>query len=424
MRLSGRPVVLGVSGGIAAYKSAEIVRALRAEGARVRVVMTAAAREFVTPLTLQTLSGEPVATELFDLTQESLIGHIALADSADVVLVAPATANSIARLAHGMADDLLSTVLLATRAPIVVAPAMNVHMLENAAVRENLARLVARGVRIVEPDEGALACGYEGRGRLPDAAVLVDEVKAALGERDLAGEKIIVTAGPTREFLDPVRFLSNRSSGRMGFEVARAAARRGASVVLVAGPGSLAPPRGVLVVPVVSAAEMAKAVREHSEGCTVLVAAAAVADYRPVERAGRKAAKTGGRSSIEVEATVDVVGTFARPMPTTIVVGFAAETHDLETRARGKLERKALDLVVANDVTAPGAGFDVDTNVVTIVGATGSERLPLLPKEEVAEAILDRVRALRVARGAARPGEKRGASAVVGTRATRRPRTR
>lgn len=397
MRLADRTVVLGVCGGIAAYKAAEIVRALRAEGARTRVVMTAAAREFVTPLTLQTLSGEPVATELFDLTQESEIGHIALADSADVVLVAPATANAIAKLAHGMADDLLSTVLLATRAPVVVAPAMNVHMLGNAAVRGNIDRIAARGVRVVEPDEGPLACGYEGRGRLPDAAVLVEEVKAALSAPDLAGERVLVTAGPTREFLDPVRFLSNRSSGRMGYEVARAARRRGAEVVLVAGPGALPPPRGVTVVPVESADEMAAAVRAHLGDRTVVVAAAAVADYRPAERSGQKGAKTAGRSSIPVVETIDVVGSLERPTPATIVVGFAAETQDLEARARAKLARKGLDLVVANDVTAPGAGFDVGTNVVTLVAADGAEALPLLPKEEVAEAILDRVLALRAA---------------------------
>jgi len=395
VRLEGRTVVLGVAGGIAAYKAPEIVRALKAAGARVRVVLTRSAREFTTPLALQTVSGETVATDLFDLTQESQIGHIDLADGADVVLVAPATANLLAKVAHGVADDLLTTVLLATRAPVVLAPAMNVHMLGNPVVVANLGALRARGHRLVEPDVGQLACGYEGRGRLPDPPVLVEEVKAALAPDDLAGERVLVTAGPTREFLDPVRFLSNRSSGKMGWEVARAARRRGAEVVLVAGPTALAPPRDVETIEVVSAAEMAEAVRSRLPGTTVVVAAAAVADWRPVARAATKGPKSKGAAAIEVESTVDVLGTLVRPRPDTIVVGFAAETHDVDEHARGKLVRKDLDLVVANDVTAPGAGFDVDTNVVSILGPSGAERLPLLPKEEVAEAILDRVVRLR-----------------------------
>ncbi|MFM8412448.1 MAG: bifunctional phosphopantothenoylcysteine decarboxylase/phosphopantothenate--cysteine ligase CoaBC, partial [Alphaproteobacteria bacterium] len=275
MKLEGRTVVLGVSGGIAAYKAPEIVRALKAAGARVRVVLTRAAREFTTPLALQTVSGEPVGTDLFDLGQESRIGHVALADEADVVLVAPATANLVAKLAGGIADDLLTTVLVATRAPIVLAPAMNVNMLANPVVEENLRVLAGRGHRVVDPDEGLLACGYEGRGRMPDPPVLVEEVKAALAPDDLAGERVLVTAGPTREFLDPVRFLSNRSSGKMGFEVARAARRRGAEVVLVAGPTALPPPRGVRTIDVVSAEEMARAVRDHLADRTVVVAAAA-----------------------------------------------------------------------------------------------------------------------------------------------------
>ncbi|MFM7141938.1 MAG: bifunctional phosphopantothenoylcysteine decarboxylase/phosphopantothenate--cysteine ligase CoaBC, partial [Alphaproteobacteria bacterium] len=345
---------------------------------------------FTTPLALQAVSGEPVGTDLFDLGQESRIGHVALADEADVVLVAPATANLVAKLASGIADDLLTTVLVATRAPIVLAPAMNVNMLANPVVEENLRVLAGRGHRVVEPDEGLLACGYEGRGRMPDPPVLVEEVKAALAPDDLAGERVLVTAGPTREFLDPVRFLSNRSSGKMGFEVARAARRRGAEVVLVAGPTALPPPRGVRTIDVVSAEEMARAVRDHLADRTVVVAAAAVADWRPVVRAATKPAKTKGCTAIEVESTIDVLGTLVRPRPDTIVVGFAAETHDVDEHARGKLVRKQLDLVVANDVTAPGAGFDVDTNVVSILDASGAERLPVLPKEEVAEAILDR----------------------------------
>lgn len=396
--LRDRSVVLGVSGGIAAYKAAELVRALRQRGARVRVVMTRNAQQFITPLTLQTLSGQPVSTDLWDLGQESQIGHIDLADSAEVLLIAPATANVIAKLAHGIADDLLTTIALATRARIVVAPAMNVHMYESAIVRENLARLRERGVRVVEPDAGELACGYEGQGRLPDADVLLEEVAAALAPQDFAGETVLVTAGPTREYLDPVRFLSNRSSGRMGFAVARAAARRGARVVLVTGPTVLPDPRSVEVVRVESAQEMAEAVDAHVPRASVVVAAAAVADYRPRRTAREKVAKVRGGMRLELETTRDIVGGIDRSRPDLIVVGFAAETGDPVAKARDKLARKGLDLIVANDVSAPGAGFDVETNVVTLIDRETETSLPLLDKDAVADAILDRIAALRRAR--------------------------
>ncbi|HEY8517543.1 MAG TPA: bifunctional phosphopantothenoylcysteine decarboxylase/phosphopantothenate--cysteine ligase CoaBC [Candidatus Binatia bacterium] len=399
MRLTDKTVVLGVTGGIAAYKAAELVRALRERGARVRVVMTRNAQQFITPLTLQTLSGHPVATDLWDLTQESQIGHIDLADSADALLVAPATANVIAKLAYGIADDLLTTVALATRAKIVVAPAMNVHMFENPVVQENLGRLQVRGVRVVTPDSGSLACGYEGQGRLPDADVLVDEVAAALAPQDLVGETVLVTAGPTREYLDPVRFLSNRSSGKMGFAIARAATRRGAKVVLVSGPTALRDPRHVEVVRVESADEMARAVDAHAKDATIVVAAAAVADYRPKRRADDKAAKVQGGLRLELETTRDIVATLPRGRRDRIVVGFAAETGDPVARAREKMARKGLDLIVANDVTAPGAGFDVETNLVTLIDAHEERKLPLLDKDDVADAILDKVVAMRGARG-------------------------
>jgi phosphopantothenoylcysteine decarboxylase/phosphopantothenate--cysteine ligase len=408
VKIDGKSVVLGVTGGIAAYKAPEVVRALRQAGARVRVVLTREAQEFVTPLSLQTVAGEPVATDLFDLGQESQIGHIDLADHADVVLVAPATANLLAKAAVGIADDLLTTVLLATRAPVVVAPAMNVHMYENAVVRENLARLAERGWQVVEPDTGSLACGYEGLGRLPDAEVLVEAVATALTPDDLAGEAVVVTAGPTREYLDPVRFLSNRSSGKMGFAIARAALRRGANVVLVAGPCNLPDPRGVRVVRVETAEEMAEVVRRESRAATIVVAAAAVADYRPATRRAEKSAKTAGATRLALESTVDVVASAVRRGPGVVVVGFAAETARVDERARGKLDRKRLDLVVANDVTAEGAGFDVDTNVVTLIDAEGSEPLPLLGKDEVADAILERVVRLCAARGERRPRRKTG----------------
>jgi len=422
MNLKDRSVVLGVSGGIAAYKAAELVRALRQAGARVRVVMTRGAQQFITPLTLQALSGQPVSTDLWDLSQESQIGHIELADSAEVFLIAPATANVVAKLAAGIADDLLTTVALATRARLVVAPAMNVHMLESVVVQENLERLRGRGVRIVSPDSGALACGYQGAGRLPDADVLLEEVCAALAPKDLTGESVLVTAGPTREYLDPVRFLSNRSSGKMGFAVARAAARRGASVVLVSGPTTLGDPRGMEVVRVDSASEMAAAVDAHAPAASVVIAAAAVADYRPKRRATEKAAKVQGATTIELETTRDIVAGIDRGRKDRIIVGFAAETGDPVERARGKLERKRLDLIVANDVTAAGAGFDVDTNVVTLVGASGATSLPLLDKDDVADAILDSIVALRAARSP-RPAAPRPRTLPPRLRvARRRPR--
>jgi phosphopantothenoylcysteine decarboxylase / phosphopantothenate---cysteine ligase len=397
MKLTGRTVVLGVTGGIAAYKSAELVRELRRVGARVRVIMTRHAQEFITPLTLQTLAGEPVATELFDLGQESQIGHIDLADSADVILVAPATANLVAKMAIGLADDLLSTVLLATRAPVVLAPAMNVHMWENALVQENLERLTSRGVRVVSPDRGVLACGYEGLGRLPDAPVLLEETAAALAPNDFSGEMVLVTAGPTREYLDPVRFLSNRSSGKMGFALARAARRRDARVVLVSGPTTLSEVRGVEVVRVETAAEMAEASTRVAADATIAIAAAAVADYRPARCSTDKEAKVTGPTSLQLEPTQDIVASLPR-RPGLLVVGFAAETRDVIARARGKLARKQLDLIVANDVTAEGAGFDVDTNRVTLVGTDEISELPLLDKDDVADAVLDRIRELRRSR--------------------------
>lgn len=395
MSLRDKTVLLAVSGGIAAYKAPEIVRSLVGEGARVRVLMTAGAQEFVTPLTLQTLTGEPVARDLFDLTQESQIGHIDLADSADVILVAPATANVVGKIANGIADDLLTTVLLATRAPVVIAPAMNVHMFEDSRFRNNLARLEERGLRIVDPDEGMLACGYEGPGRLPDPPVLVEAVHAALTPDQLAGETVLITAGPTREPLDPVRYLSNRSSGKMGYALARAALRRGAHVVLVTGPTHQPEPRGVECVPVETAAEMAAAVRDRVSEAGVVIAAAAVADYTPAEVGSQKEAKVRGDLELRLVETTDIVADCVPREGGRFVAGFAAETHDVEARARAKMARKGLDMIVANDVSAPDAGFDVDTNRVTILDREQVRSHPLQDKDAVADIILDRIVALR-----------------------------
>ena len=389
--LKGKTVILAVGGGIAAYKSAELVRRLLDEGARVRVVMTRSAQQFITRLTLQTLSGEPVATDLFDLTQESEIGHIDLADSADVVLVAPATANIVGKLAHGIADDLLTTVLLATRAPIVLAPAMNVNMFESPVVQENLETLGARGFHIVSPEVGSLACGYEGAGRQPDPPVLLEAVRGVLSRRDLAGHRVLVTAGPTREPLDPVRYLSNRSSGKMGYALARSARRRGAEVCLISGPTALEPPAGVDFHAVETAAEMAATVREEVGQATIVIAAAAVADYTPASVNGEKAAKTHGELSLALVSTEDIVAQAVPRRAGLFVAGFAAETHDVLQRAEKKRQRKNLDLIIANDVARADAGFDVDTNLVTMLDQSGSVELPLLPKDEVADRILDRI---------------------------------
>jgi phosphopantothenoylcysteine decarboxylase/phosphopantothenate--cysteine ligase len=401
MRLDGKTVLLGMSGGIACYKACEIVRLLVARGARVPVVMTAGAQQFVTPLTLQTLSGQPVATDTWSLTQESEIGHIRLADGADAVLIAPATANVIGKLANGIGDDLLTTILLATRAPLAIAPAMNVHMWEHAAVQENLARLRARGTQIVGPAVGSLACGYEGAGRLADPEDIVAEVMRLLAPQDLAGERILVSAGPTQEAIDPVRYLSNRSSGKMGYALARVAHRRGAEVTLVSGPAALPPPPGVKVVSVTSAREMARAVDAAYANATVVVMTAAVADYRPRHPLVRKLKKGPESLQIELERNPDILAGLATRKGRRLLVGFAAETHAVAAEARRKLASKRLDLIVANDVTAPGAGFGADTNLVRLLDAGGlDETLPLLPKEEVAARILDWVAAHRPRSGA------------------------
>ncbi len=396
--LKDKTVVLGVSGGIAAYKSAELIRLLAGRGARVRVMMTRNAAEFITPLTLQTLSANPVATDTFSLTQESEIGHIRLADSADAIVIAPASADLIAKAAAGIADDLVTTVLLAARCPIAFAPAMNVHMYEHPTVVENLARLRSRGATIVEPDEGELACGYEGKGRLPDPAAIVEELERMLAARDLAAERILVTAGPTREAIDPVRFVSNHSSGKMGFAIARAAWRRGASVRLVAGPTALATPRGVERIDVTSASEMLAATARNFPWCSTLVMAAAVADFKPAAPARGKIKKNARPLTLELKPIGDELPRLAAKKGGRTVIGFAAETENLENHAADKLRRKKLDLIVANDVTLEGAGFGADTNIVTIMGADGRvERHPRLAKEEVADLILDRLVNLRAA---------------------------
>jgi phosphopantothenoylcysteine decarboxylase / phosphopantothenate---cysteine ligase len=396
-------ITLGVTGGVAAYKAAELVRLLQQDGFIVQVVMTRGAREFVTPLTFAALSGQKVITDLFgdssggQANLESAIEHIAVAQRTDLLLVAPATADILAKFARGIADDFLTTLYLASTAPVVVAPAMNVNMWNHAATQENVARLRARGVTIVDPAEGYLACGMTGPGRLAGQAEIVTAVREVLkADRDLAGETVLVTAGPTCEDLDPVRYLTNRSSGKMGFAVAEAAARRGAKVILVSGPVSLETPAGVERIDVRTAKEMYFAVLDRVGGVSIAILAAAVADYRPVEQHAGKIKKSDAALTISLEPTTDILADIAKNKGQKIVVGFAAETERVAENARKKLAAKNADLIVANDVTAEGAGFDQDTNIVTLFSRDGRDlALPKLNKSEVAQRILDEVVRLR-----------------------------
>ncbi len=396
MTLSRKRILLGVTGSIAAYKAVELLRLLTKAGAEVQVVMTEAATRFVAPLTFETLSRQEVLLDMWSLAYSHRIGHLEASQRAQLFVVAPATARTIARLALGLADDFLSCIYLASRCPVVVAPAMDCDMLEHQAVRENLARLRDRGVHIVEPDTGPLASGMVGRGRLAALSEIVGRIRLILTPRqDLEGQTVLVTAGPTREPLDPVRFLSNRSSGKMGYAIAEAAAARGARVILVSGPTALAPPPGADVIRVETAEEMYRAVLAELESAGVVIKAAAVADYRPTHKADNKIKKGGALSEVALEPTPDILAELGKRKGPRILVGFAAETDDVLANARAKLQRKNLDLVVANDVGRVGAGFDVDTNAVTILDATGgTEELPLLSKREVADRILDRVTAL------------------------------
>jgi phosphopantothenoylcysteine decarboxylase/phosphopantothenate--cysteine ligase len=401
--MTSRRILLVVSGGIAAYKAPELVRALRKAGHEVRCVLTRAAAEFVSPLALQTVSGQRVRSALFDPAEEGEIDHVALADWAEAVVVAPATADLLARMAHGLADDLATTLLLATRARLVVAPAMNVNMWHHPATQANVATLRARGVRFVGPDAGWLACGWEGEGRMSDPAEIAGAAELALGTRSLAGECVLVTAGGTREAIDPVRAISNRSSGKMGFAIAAEAARRGAQVVLVAGPSVQPTPPGVRRVDVESALEMRDAVLAELEAATVVIKAAAVADFRPAAPSQHKIKKESlgedGGLVLELVRNPDILAEVGRRKGSRIVVGFAAESEDLVAAARRKLERKGCDLIVANDVSRPDAGFDGDTNAVVLVWPGGQvEELPLLSKAEVAAQLLDRLEKLRSGR--------------------------
>jgi len=393
--LAGKKVLLCIGGGIAAYKCPELVRRLGDAGAEVQVAMTRAAREFVTPLVLQTLSGRPVALELLDAREDAAIGHIRIAEEADVVLVAPATADLVARMALGVADDIVTAALLVARSPVVVAPSMNCNMLEHSAVQRNLATLRSFGYRVVDSDRGELACGYEGAGRLPDADALVAEVLAALSPKDFEGRRVLVSAGPTREAIDPVRYLTNRSSGRMGYAVAAAAWRRGAAVTLVSGPTALPCPRGVERFGVSSAAEMHEAMLSRAAASDVVVMVAAVADYRAAWPASEKIKKQAGRAlTLDLAENDDILAALGSLPGKRVLVGFAAETSDVVRHARDKLTRKGAQLIVGNNVTRPGAGFDTDTNAAVLVDSKGHSETGMVSKDRLADLILDRVLAI------------------------------
>ena len=393
--LQGKSVVLGVSGGIAVYKAVELLRLLTKAGADVHVIMTKNACEFVTPLTFQTLSGNPVHTDLFSLYQEQEIDHISLADRADLFILAPATANLIGKIAQGLADDLLTTSIMATKAPVLIVPAMNVNMYENPVYQRNEKQLIEFGYHVLEPVTGALACGWEGKGKLPAPTEILTAAAGVFAPKDLLGHTVLVTAGPTREEIDPVRYISNYSSGKMGFAIAAEARHRGAEVILIAGPTNLVAPVGVRYVPVVSAEEMRTAVFDHFAEADVVIKAAAVADYHPVQRSSHKMKKTSDDFTLQMEKNPDILAEIGQQKGERIVVGFAAETERLLVHAAEKLKKKNLDLIVANDVTKAGAGFDVDTNIVKLLHADGRvDELKLMSKAAVAGKILNQVKKL------------------------------
>jgi len=391
--LKGKKVVVGITGGIAAYKAAEFVRLLVKEEVDVHVVMTENAQKFIAPLTFQTLSGNPVVSDPFALLEDATIGHIALADLAELVVILPATANIIGKIAHGIADDFLSTMVMATKAPVLFVPSMNVNMWENKALQKNIQTLLEMGYPLLEPGEGELACHWYGKGRLPELNEVVEKMEDVLSTKDLKGEQILVTGGPTQEPIDPVRFITNRSSGKMGYALAKMARRRGAEVILITGPASLPlPRRDIQFLPVRSAEEMRKAVFTHLEESSVVIKAAAVSDYRPKVISQKKIKKGDSETTLTLERTKDILEELGKKKGNRILIGFAAETEDLIVNAKKKLKEKNLDFIVVNDVTRPGAGFSSDTNQVKIIYPSGQVKdLPLMAKEEVSQLILDEV---------------------------------
>lgn len=389
--LKGKNIILGVCGGIAAYKSVELLRLLAKEEACIRVVMTKAAAAFVGPITFQALSRGPVLTDLFQRDGVSEIEHIAWAEDADAVVVAPATANIIGKIAHGIADDPLTTLLLAVQVPVLIAPSMNVRMYQNPITQDNLRRLKAFGFHLLQPETGPMACGDSGMGRLPEPQTIVESLMRLVSSADLEGQSVLITAGPTREPMDPVRFLSNPSSGKMGYALARAARRRGAKVVLISGPTCLDSPSDVSVIRIGTAEEMESAVLQHLDSADIIIKAAAVSDYKPIAMSNQKMKKGSDNLVIELCRTPDILTKLGEMKEGRILVGFAAETESVVENAAGKLKEKNLDFIVANDVSMPDAGFGADTNCVTLIFRDGSrESLPLMTKDALADLILDR----------------------------------
>ena len=385
-------IILGVCGGIAAYKSLELLRLLKKEGANVRVIMTKNAQWFVGPLSFEALSGSPVCTNLFEKNEDAAIRHISWAETADAVIIAPATANIIGKLANGLADDALSTFMMAVTCPVLLCPSMNTHMYESKAVQRNIARLKDDGYTVAQPESGELACGTTGPGRLPEPATILESILCCLSPKDLKGKQVLVTAGPTQEPIDPVRFIGNPSSGKMGYAVARAAARRGARVTLIAGPTLLPDPAGVTRISVQTAEEMARTVFEHKEDIDIIIKAAAVSDYTPVERSKQKIKKAAGDMVLHLRQTPDILKELGKMKHGQILVGFAAETENLKKNAQKKLAEKNLDIIVGNFVGAADSGFKADTNTATLFYKDGTvEPLPSMKKDTLAHVLLDRV---------------------------------
>jgi phosphopantothenoylcysteine decarboxylase/phosphopantothenate--cysteine ligase len=394
--MKGKKIIVGVSGGIAAYKAAELVRRLVKAGARTFVAMTSNATRFVAPLTFEALSGNRVIDDMWDKGVTPM-DHITWAQESDLIIIAPATANFIAKMAHGIGDDFLSTMVLAATARIIACPSMNMHMFENPAVRDNLNLLRQRGITVMEPGEGQLACGVEGPGRLPEPEDIMEQAWISISRQDLSGLKMLVTAGPTVEPMDPVRYISNRSSGKMGYALAKAARRRGAETILVSGPTSLKPPYGVQFCGVTTAEDMKQAVFENRPGCHIIIKAAAVSDYRPRDRATHKMKKQDDPLSLTLVKNPDILAELGcnREASHCLLIGFAAETQDLLANAKKKLRAKNLDMIVANDVSREDAGFETDTNRVKMIYGDGTvEDLPLMAKDDVANLVLDRVKTI------------------------------
>jgi phosphopantothenoylcysteine decarboxylase/phosphopantothenate--cysteine ligase len=397
--LKGKRVVVGITGSIAAYKSAELVRLLKKMGADARVVMTEHATRFINPLTFETLTGNGVITDMFSHPGITL-DHVALGQKSDLIAIAPATANIVGKIAHGIGDDFLSTLVLAATCKVFLCPAMDKEMFRNPIVQSNLGILRERGLIIMEPEQGVLASGAKGTGRLPDPSTIVEEITFILSDRDLEGLQVLVTAGPTIEYIDPVRILTNRSTGKMGYALARAARRRGAEVTLVSGPTYLDQPRGITTIYVDTAEEMRKAVIANFNGKDVVIKAAAVSDYRPSNKAPHKEKKKKGTISMEMEPTPDILAELGKDKGDTVLVGFAAETTEHVARALEKIQKKNLDLIVLNDVSRSDRGFAADSNEVRILDRHGNEQeIPLMSKEEVADKILDRIKELRAGSG-------------------------